>query len=146
VNARILYWGIEGAGKRTNLQCVYAKLRPDHRGEMREVPTRLDPSVSYAVLPIELGEVASVQCICWCGAWRPGTGADHSRSTRWMASCQDDPRRTAGTPLLEERAGSPTTRRLEDPLVVQQQGTSPTTTASTSCTRLVSAAPPCSSC
>ena len=61
VNARILYWGIEGAGKRTNLRGVYAKLRPDHRGEMREVPTRLDPSIAYTVLPIELGEVASVR-------------------------------------------------------------------------------------
>ena len=57
VNARIVYWGIEGAGKRTSLEGVYRKLRPDHRGEMRDVPTRFDPSVSYTVLPIELGEV-----------------------------------------------------------------------------------------
>ena len=34
VNARILYWGIAGAGKSTNLQVAYAKLRPDHRGEL----------------------------------------------------------------------------------------------------------------
>jgi signal recognition particle receptor subunit beta len=61
VNARILYWGVEGAGKRTNLHGVYARLRPDHRGEMHEVPSRLDPSVAYTVLPIELGEVASVR-------------------------------------------------------------------------------------
>ncbi len=58
VNARIVYWGIEGAGKRTSLEGVYRKLRPDHRGEMRDVPTRFDPSVSYTVLPIELGEVS----------------------------------------------------------------------------------------
>jgi hypothetical protein len=57
VNARIIYWGIEGAGKRTSLEGVYRKLRPDHRGEMRDVPTRFDPSVSYTVLPIELGDV-----------------------------------------------------------------------------------------
>jgi len=57
VNARIVYWGIEGAGKRTSLEGVYRKLRPDHRGEMRDVPTRFDPSVSYTVLPIELGDV-----------------------------------------------------------------------------------------
>jgi signal recognition particle receptor subunit beta len=61
VNARVIYWGIEGAGKSTNLQAVYAKLRPDHRGELREVPTRLDPTVSYPVLPIELGEIAGVR-------------------------------------------------------------------------------------
>ncbi len=61
VNARIVYWGIEGAGKTTNLRAVYAKLRPDHRGELREIPTRLDPSISYEVLPIELGDVAGVR-------------------------------------------------------------------------------------
>jgi hypothetical protein len=61
VNARIVYWGIPGAGKRTNLRVIYAKLRPDHRGELRELPTRLDPTVSYALLPIELGEVGGVR-------------------------------------------------------------------------------------
>jgi signal recognition particle receptor subunit beta len=60
VNARILYWGIEGAGKRTSLANVATKLRSDHRGEMREVPTRFDPSVVYSVLPIELGEIAGM--------------------------------------------------------------------------------------
>lgn len=61
VNARIVYWGVEGAGKRTNLAVIHAKLRPDHRGELRELPTRLDPSVSYSMLPIELGEVSGVR-------------------------------------------------------------------------------------
>lgn len=61
VNARIVYWGVEGAGKTTNLHAVYAKLRPDHRGELRELPTRLDPSVSYEILPIELGDIAGVR-------------------------------------------------------------------------------------
>jgi signal recognition particle receptor subunit beta len=61
VNARIVYWGVEGAGKTANLHAAYAKLRPDHRGELRVVPTRLDPSVSYEVLPIELGDIAGVR-------------------------------------------------------------------------------------
>jgi signal recognition particle receptor subunit beta len=61
VNARIVYWGIEGAGKRTSLEGVYRKLRPDHRGEMRDVPTRFDPSVTYTVLPIELGDVGGLR-------------------------------------------------------------------------------------
>jgi hypothetical protein len=61
VNARIVYWGVEGAGKTANLHAAFAKLRPDHRGELRVVPTRLDPSVSYEVLPIELGEIAGVR-------------------------------------------------------------------------------------
>jgi hypothetical protein len=61
VNARIVYWGADGAGKRTNLRVIHAKLRPDHRGELRALPTRLDPTVSYSTLPIELGEVSGVR-------------------------------------------------------------------------------------
>jgi len=61
VNARIVYWGIEGAGVSANLRTIHAKLRSDHRGELREVPTRLDPTVSYEVLPIELGAVGGVR-------------------------------------------------------------------------------------
>ena len=61
VNARIVYWGAEGAGKRTNLRVIHAKLRPDHRGDLRFLPTRLDPTVTYATLPIELGEVGGVR-------------------------------------------------------------------------------------
>jgi signal recognition particle receptor subunit beta len=61
VNARIVYWGATGVGKRTNLRVIHAKLRPDHRGELRELPTRLDPTVTYTMLPIELGEVSGVR-------------------------------------------------------------------------------------
>jgi signal recognition particle receptor subunit beta len=61
VNARIVYWGVEGAGKRTSLTKVSAKLRSDHRGELLETPTPMDPSVGYTVLPIELGEIAGMR-------------------------------------------------------------------------------------
>jgi signal recognition particle receptor subunit beta len=60
VNARIVYWGIEGSGKTANLRAAFAKLRPDHRGEIRDVPSRLDPTVSYEILPISLGEIAGI--------------------------------------------------------------------------------------
>jgi signal recognition particle receptor subunit beta len=61
VNARIVYWGIEGSGKSTNLRAIHAKLRPDHRGELQTHATRLDPTVTYEVLPIELGDVSGVR-------------------------------------------------------------------------------------
>jgi signal recognition particle receptor subunit beta len=61
VRARIVYWGIEGSGKSTNVQVIQSKLRPDHRGELRAVPTRLDPTLTYDVLPIELGQIGGVR-------------------------------------------------------------------------------------
>jgi signal recognition particle receptor subunit beta len=61
VVARIVYWGIQDSGKSTNLTAIYARLRQDHRGEMREVPTRLDPTVTFEMLPIELGELGGVR-------------------------------------------------------------------------------------
>jgi len=61
VNARILYWGCEGAGKSANLRAAFAKLRPDHRGEIKQVPTRIDPTVGYELLPITLGEIAGTR-------------------------------------------------------------------------------------
>lgn len=60
VNARIVYWGPEQAGVSTILRRLYARLRPDHRGDLREVPTRIDPATCYEVLPIKLGEVGGV--------------------------------------------------------------------------------------
>lgn len=61
VNARILYWGTPGAGKLSNLKMIHSKLRPDHRGEIESHPTRIDPSVSYHSLPIELGDVGGLR-------------------------------------------------------------------------------------
>lgn len=61
VNARIVYWGIEGAGKQTNLRAIHRKLRPDHRGRLEAIATPLDPSVCSYRLPIELGEIAGVK-------------------------------------------------------------------------------------
>ena len=58
VNARIVFWGIEGAGTTSNLKAIHAKLRPDHRGPLEEIPTRLDPSICYERLMIELGKIA----------------------------------------------------------------------------------------
>jgi len=61
VTARILYWGIAGVGKTTSLQTIHAKLREDHRGAIAHVPTRLDPSIHYEQLPIELGSINGVR-------------------------------------------------------------------------------------
>ncbi|MBW2579328.1 MAG: GTPase domain-containing protein, partial [Deltaproteobacteria bacterium] len=61
VNARILYWGIDGAGKTANLQSIHRKLRADHRGEIQREATLIDPAVEYESLAIELGEVGGLK-------------------------------------------------------------------------------------
>ena len=61
VNARILYWGIDGSGKTANLNSIHRKLRTDHRGEIQREATLIDPTVEYETLAIELGEVGGLK-------------------------------------------------------------------------------------
>jgi len=61
VNARILYWGVEGSGKTTNLHSIHRKLRADHRGEIQREATLIDPTVEYETLAIELGEIGGLK-------------------------------------------------------------------------------------
>jgi len=61
VNARILYWGIEGAGKTANLHSIHRKLRADHRGDILCEATLIDPAVEYETLAIELGDIGGVK-------------------------------------------------------------------------------------
>lgn len=56
LKARILLWGIDGAGKSTTLQTIHAKLREDLRGEIEYVPTPLDPTIVSEALMIQLGQ------------------------------------------------------------------------------------------
>jgi len=61
INARIVYWGISGAGISANLATIHGKLKESNRGALQKVATRIDPTVEYEVLPIELGEVGGVR-------------------------------------------------------------------------------------
>jgi signal recognition particle receptor subunit beta len=60
VNARILLWGIEGAGKSATLATIHKKLRPDLRGDLRKEATRLDPTVYFETLSITIGEIGNM--------------------------------------------------------------------------------------
>jgi signal recognition particle receptor subunit beta len=60
VNARILLWGLAGSGKTTTLRTIHSKLRAELRGDLQEIPTRLDPTLSYETLPISLGDIGGV--------------------------------------------------------------------------------------
>jgi signal recognition particle receptor subunit beta len=61
VNARILYWGVEGSGKTANLRSIHRKLRADHRGKIQREATLIDPTVEYETLAIELGEIGGLK-------------------------------------------------------------------------------------
>jgi hypothetical protein len=61
VNARILYWGLDGSGKTANLHSIHRKLRADHRGEIQREATLIDPTVEFETLAIELGEVGGLK-------------------------------------------------------------------------------------
>jgi len=61
INARIVYWGVAGAGVSTNLAMIHGKLKQSNRGALQRVPTRIDPTIEYEVLPIELGTVNGVR-------------------------------------------------------------------------------------
>src|SRR5690606_12444848 len=117
------------AGTSSNLRCIHAKLRPDHRGKLEQVPTRLDPTVCYERLPIELGEIAGVRTrIQILGV--PG-GAEHAPTRKALLDRVDglvfvvDARRERideNVAALEELRSALAAygRSLEDvPLVVQ---------------------------
>ncbi len=61
INARIVYWGISGAGISANLATIHGKLKESNRGALRKIATRIDPTVEYEVLPIELGKMGGVR-------------------------------------------------------------------------------------
>ncbi|MFB0976422.1 MAG: GTPase domain-containing protein [Myxococcota bacterium] len=61
INARIVSWGLCGAGITSNLAMIHSKLKENNRGALQKVPTRIDPTVEYEVLPIELGNVGGTK-------------------------------------------------------------------------------------
>lgn len=87
VHARIVFFGVEGAGVSTSLRHIAAKLRPDHRTELQEVPTRLDPTVCYEILPIRLGEIGGVDTRLEIVAV-PG-GAEHAPTRKQLLDRAD---------------------------------------------------------
>ena len=58
VTAQVVYWGAEKSGKRSSLRAVHEKLKADHRGPLRTVPTRLDPTILYETFTIQIGQIA----------------------------------------------------------------------------------------
>jgi signal recognition particle receptor subunit beta len=57
VTSRIVIFGAAGAGTTTVLETMWRRLKPDQRGQVVRQTLSTDPSVTYEVLPVDLGEV-----------------------------------------------------------------------------------------
>jgi signal recognition particle receptor subunit beta len=53
INAKIVYYGHEGAGKRTALQYLFDRIKPSLRGELKTVPASGDSLLFFDFSPIE---------------------------------------------------------------------------------------------
>ena len=57
INAKIVYYGPGLSGKTTNIQYIYQKLRPEHRGRLITLPTQTDRTLFFDFLPVEIPNV-----------------------------------------------------------------------------------------
>jgi signal recognition particle receptor subunit beta len=57
INAKIVYYGPGLSGKTTNIQYVYQRLRPEHRGKLITLPTQTDRTLFFDFLPVEIPNV-----------------------------------------------------------------------------------------
>jgi signal recognition particle receptor subunit beta len=53
INAKIVYYGCEGAGKRTSLQYIYDRIKPSLRGELKTLPTAGGSLLFFDFSPFE---------------------------------------------------------------------------------------------
>jgi hypothetical protein len=61
IQGKIVYFGAAGAGGTANATFIYRKLKREHRGELRVLEVRGQPSATYEYLPVQLGAVQGYQ-------------------------------------------------------------------------------------
>jgi mutual gliding-motility protein MglA len=57
INAKIVYYGPGLSGKTTNIQYVFQRLKPEHRGKLITLPTQTDRTLFFDFLPVEIPDV-----------------------------------------------------------------------------------------
>ncbi|MEJ2068724.1 MAG: GTPase domain-containing protein, partial [Deltaproteobacteria bacterium] len=57
INAKIVYYGPGLSGKTTNIQYIFQKLKPEHRGKLITLPTQTDRTLFFDFLPVEIPDV-----------------------------------------------------------------------------------------
>ncbi len=58
ITCKIVYYGPALSGKTTNLEWIYQRVAPDHRGELLAVATEQDRTLFFDFLPINVGIVS----------------------------------------------------------------------------------------
>lgn len=61
INAKIVYYGPGLSGKTTNIQFIYKKLKPEHKGKLMTLATQTDRTLFFDFLPVELGEIKGMK-------------------------------------------------------------------------------------
>ena len=57
INCKIVYYGSGLGGKTTNLEHVYAKVKPDTRGKLISLATETERTLFFDFLPVDLGTI-----------------------------------------------------------------------------------------
>jgi mutual gliding-motility protein MglA len=57
INCKIVYYGPGLCGKTTNLQYIYARTNPEHKGKMISLATETERTLFFDFLPLSLGEI-----------------------------------------------------------------------------------------
>ncbi|HBR16792.1 MAG: gliding-motility protein MglA [Deltaproteobacteria bacterium RIFCSPLOWO2_12_FULL_43_16] len=57
INCKIVYYGPGLCGKTTNLQFIFKKTNPEHRGKMISLATETERTLFFDFLPLSLGDI-----------------------------------------------------------------------------------------
>src|SRR3990172_460271 len=60
INCKIVYYGPGLCGKTTNLQYIFKKTNPEHRGKMISLATETERTLFFDFLPLSLGDIPYV--------------------------------------------------------------------------------------
>src|SRR5271169_6093297 len=57
INCKLVYYGPGLCGKTTNLQYIYERTNPEHKGKMISLATETERTLFFDFLPLNLGEI-----------------------------------------------------------------------------------------
>src|SRR3989304_2433753 len=57
IKAKIVYYGPGLGGKTSNIQYIFRKMRPDHRGPLSTLSTKRGRTLYFDFLPVELSDI-----------------------------------------------------------------------------------------